>query len=49
LFETVVPICPPACDGYNFSSGQERTTYFFSGVILLISSYLLWLKLKMKI
>jgi hypothetical protein len=49
LFETVVPICPPACDGYNFSSGQERTTYFFSGVILLISSYLLWLKLTMKI
>merc|ERR1711994_463335 len=21
LFETVVPICPPACDGYNYSSG----------------------------
>ncbi len=20
LFETVVPICPPACDGYNYSS-----------------------------
>ena len=21
LFETVIPICPPACDGYNYSSG----------------------------
>lgn len=24
LFETVVPICPPACDGYNYSSGSEK-------------------------
>jgi len=22
LFETVVPICPPACDGYNYVGGQ---------------------------
>ena len=21
LFETVIPICPPACDTYNYSSG----------------------------
>lgn len=21
LFETVIPICPPACDGYNYSAG----------------------------
>ncbi len=24
LFETVIPICPPACDGYNYSAGAER-------------------------
>ena len=48
LFETVVPICPPACDGYNYSSGQDKKTYFLSGLALLLSSYLLWLKLKMK-
>ncbi len=48
LFETVVPICPPACDGYNYSSGQDKTTYFFTGLVLLLSAYLVWLKLKMK-
>ena len=25
LFETVIPICPPACDGYNYSSDVART------------------------
>ena len=25
LFETVIPICPPACDGYNYSSNQDYT------------------------
>ena len=30
LFETVVPICPPACDGYSFS-------YFTSGCEKIIS------------
>jgi len=25
LFETVIPICPPACDGYNYSSDVRRT------------------------
>ena len=23
LFETVIPICPPACDSYEYSSGVE--------------------------
>lgn len=26
LFETVIPICPPACDDYNYSSGAEGAT-----------------------
>jgi hypothetical protein len=35
LFETVVPICPPACEGYNYSS--EGDTSVMNLAILLIS------------
>merc|ERR1712223_230522 len=36
LFETVVPICPPACDGYNyFSSGQDPLSTSALPIILL--------------
>ena len=44
LFETVVPICPPACDGYSFSfytSGCEGTTSvvkFVTSVIIFVIS-----------
>ena len=33
LFETVIPICPPACDGYNYSSGVGEIQ---SGILTLI-------------
>merc|ERR1712203_490254 len=37
LFETVVPICPPACDGYNyFSSGQNPLSTSALAIILLV-------------
>lgn len=40
LFETVVPICPPACDGYNYSS--DSSTLSASGLIVaLVSSTIL--------
>ena len=41
LFETVIPICPPACDGYNYSSGSDAVHAFFNVlfVTLLISKY----------
>ena len=37
LYETVVPICPPSCDGYNFSSGTSKSPEF--GIFLLIVKY----------
>ena len=27
LFETVIPICPPACDTYNYSSGAVKKAF----------------------
>ena len=27
LFETVIPICPPACDTYNYSSGAVKEAF----------------------
>ena len=27
LFETVIPICPPACDTYNYSSGAVKQAF----------------------
>ena len=43
LFETVVPICPPACDGYNYSSegGITPSTQWSLTIILLISLLIL--------
>jgi hypothetical protein len=40
LFETVVPICPPACEGYNYSSLGELTTPLVNLTILLIAFFL---------
>lgn len=34
LFESVIPICPPACDGYNYSSGT--TGIIFSTSLCLV-------------
>lgn len=33
LFETVIPICPPACDSYNYSSSS---TSIISSIIIII-------------
>jgi len=35
LFETVIPICPPACDGYNYSSDVRRTAAATTAGVLL--------------
>ena len=35
LFETVIPICPPACDGYNYSSDVARTAAATTAGVLL--------------
>ena len=35
LFETVIPICPPACDGYNYSSDVGRTAAATTAGVLL--------------
>ena len=37
LFETVVPICPPACDGYNYVGGQECLK---ANYVLLVFTYI---------
>ena len=37
LFETVVPICPPACEGYNYSSEGDTSAPLMSFAILLVS------------
>jgi len=44
LFETVVPICPPACDGYNYLSGGSRieTSKVLSLHILFYYSIILY-------
>merc|ERR1719384_1124094 len=43
LFETVVPICPPACDGYNYSSGtigiQAGMAFVFVPFLTVLSLY----------
>ena len=36
LFETVVPICPPACDGYNYASAESRIQPYTSSHILTL-------------
>jgi hypothetical protein len=36
LFETVVPICPPACDGYNYSSLASQIAGSCLGLVLLM-------------
>jgi len=41
LFETVVPICPPACDGYNYSSGtighqKAGLTFIFVTIVTML-------------
>ena len=35
LFETVVPICPPACDGYNYLSGGSRVQPYTTNILTL--------------
>jgi len=39
LFETVVPICPPACDGYNYSSGSQTVGICVTLTLILLSMY----------
>ena len=51
LFETVVPICPPACDGYNYSSKgssglQVGMAFLFVPILTVLSLYIFNLKLK---
>ena len=51
LFETVVPICPPACDGYNYSSKgtsglQVGMAFLFVPILTMLSLYIFNLKLK---
>merc|ERR1719251_287865 len=38
LFETVIPICPPACDGYNYSSDVRTTAGVLFGAIVAIAA-----------
>jgi hypothetical protein len=40
LFETVVPICPPACEGYNYSSMGDLTAPLVNILLLMIAVYL---------
>lgn len=46
LFETVVPICPPACDGYSYISGQDsvRVNMLYFWTILVIPFATLFFK-----
>jgi len=46
LFETVVPICPPACDGYNYSSGTIGIQAGITLIAVTIFSILYFLKLR---
>ena len=39
LFETVVPICPPACDGYNYSSGTQTIGFCVTLALITFSMY----------
>merc|ERR1712223_512543 len=34
LFETVIPICPPACDTYNYSSGAMGAATFLATLVV---------------
>jgi len=36
LFETVIPICPPACDEVNYSSGQVAVRAVLTGILVTI-------------
>jgi len=46
LFETVVPICPPACDGYNYSSGTIGIQAGITLTAVTLFSILYFLKFK---
>merc|ERR1712088_953151 len=46
LFETVVPVCPPACDGYNYSSGTIGIQAGVTLTLVTIFSILYFLKLR---
>ena len=46
LFETVVPICPPACDGYNYSSGTIGIQAGITLTAVTLFSILYFLKLR---
>jgi len=36
LFETVIPICPPACDSYNYSSGAAAVGAWALTILLIL-------------
>lgn len=36
LFETVIPICPPACDSYNYSSGAAAVGAWALTILLFL-------------
>merc|ERR1719507_3006744 len=40
LFETVIPICPPACDGYNYSSDVARTAVATTTAAVLFGAFI---------
>merc|ERR1719270_2621731 len=46
LFETVVPICPPACDGYNYSSGTIGIQAGITLTAVTLFSIFYFLKLR---
>jgi len=41
LFETVIPICPPACDTYNYSSGGEAGALLTGTLLTTLLTFLL--------
>ena len=40
LFETVVPICPPACDGYNYNSGSDSLKILDLWILIWVYYYM---------
>merc|ERR1712106_760367 len=38
LFETVIPICPPACDEVNYSSGGVSTGTLVGGIMITLTT-----------
>lgn len=38
LFETVIPICPPACDEVNYSSGGVAVEAVVGGIVIMVTT-----------